>query len=140
MKVTVEHEYLGHTFKLTLESDVSEDLSAQNVHERIALVMNREMQRIAEITAVAVKDKQAAQEFQRAVSAARRDGKFVVDATVGRGERRLEVVNERGPSVVLGAGTKDVSGRFVIGEKTGRLLRTKPGTEVVAAEEDGGNQ
>lgn len=140
-KVTVEQEYLGHSFKLTFESDVSEDLSGFNVDERIALVMRRELQRVSEIVAVAVNDKRAAEELAQAQRAARQEGKFVVDATVGRGPRRFQTVDKRGPSVILGAGTKDVSGRLVVSEKTGRLLRSKPGVEIAAAEaEDGGQQ
>lgn len=140
-KVTVEREYLGHNFKLTFESDIKDDLSAFQVEERIHGVMNRELQRFSEISAVAIRDKRNADELEQARRTAP-EGQKVVDATVGR-TRRLAVVSaeERGPSVVLGAGNKDVTSRFVVGSKAGRLLRSQPGAEVVAAEdEDGGNQ
>ena len=137
-RVTVEQEYLGHNFKLTLESDVTEDLTEFNVDGRIHNLMRRVLQTHAENTAVALNDRKAAQELEEATRKARADGKFAVDATVGRGPRRFAIVDQRGPSVVLGAGGKETERRMVVGQG-GRLLRTKPGTEVVAAE-DGGNQ
>lgn len=99
MKVRLETKYLGHSCALTFESDIEEDLSQQQVEERIGNVMRRELQRFAEISAVGVKDKKAAEE--RAAEQRRRRASG-------------EPEPEKGPAITLAAGTKDpVLGRIV---------------------------
>jgi hypothetical protein len=99
MKLIVTREYLGKTFTLTLESDVTEDVSAFDVESRITKVMNREVQRFAEISAVALQDKtRAEQDLAERI----------------RRKHAGEPKPERGPSVVLAAGTKDEKGRAVV--------------------------
>lgn len=100
MQVSVTVEYLGRQYELTLKADVPEDLSAFNVKSRITAVLDREAQRCAEITAVALQDKAVAEAAEAEALERKRQG----------------IVLEKGPAMVLAAGTKDPSGRVIVGE------------------------
>jgi hypothetical protein len=96
VQLTVTTEYLGHTYKLTLEADVAEDLSDYNVKGRITGVLDRELQRCAEITAVALKDKTAA------------------ELAAHEARRAPKTREPKGPAMILAAGTKAPEGRIVL--------------------------
>jgi hypothetical protein len=96
MKNTIQTKYLGHNFSLTFESDVEEDLSEQEVEARITTVMRRELQRFAEISAVAVNDKKAAAKERDRINELKRSKA------------------KRGPAQILAAGTKGKEGRIVV--------------------------
>ena len=103
MEIVLRKEYLGHTFELTLKSSVDEDLSKQEVEPRVMMVLNRELQRCAEIIAVGVKDKAELARVTANIAARR-----------ARGEEPTP-----GPSMVLAAGTKAPEGRVVLQPKEG---------------------
>lgn len=100
MTVTLEQEYQGQTFSLTLSAPgITADLSRFEVESRIVGVLRRELQRFAEITMVALVDQADAD--QRATEARAR-------------KARGEPPPVTGPAQVLAAGTKDESGRVIV--------------------------
>jgi hypothetical protein len=98
VELTVKVTYLGHEYELTLKSDVAEDLSKFNVQGRISSVLAREAQRCAEITAVALKDKTAAE---------------LAELQARERKARGEVL-PAAPAQILAAGTKAPEGRTVV--------------------------
>jgi hypothetical protein len=101
VQLTVTTTYLGRTYTATLTADVPEDLSAFNVKGRITNVLDRELQRCAEITAVALQD-------QAAAALAEQDAR--------ERKARGEAPPPRGPTQILAANTKDPKGRVVVEE------------------------
>lgn len=98
MQQTLSLTYLGRSYSISFESDVDEDLSKFGVGPRINGVLQRELQRCAEITAVALQDQVVAAQ---------------ADAETRERKARGEVL-VKGPAMVLAAGTKAVSGRVVL--------------------------
>jgi hypothetical protein len=99
MKLTVNLSYLGQDFALTLESTApAVEINRTDVAARITNVLNRELQRFAEITTVALKDLAAAD---------------VAEAEVRARKARGEVL-PKAPAQVLAAGTKSPEGRVVL--------------------------
>jgi hypothetical protein len=100
VQLSVKVSYLGRDYELAFSSDVTEDLTRFDVGTRIAGVMQRELQRFAEISAVGLQDLTAAQAAEKDARERKARGEVVV----------------KGPAIVLAAGTKAPEGRVILGE------------------------
>jgi hypothetical protein len=99
VQLTVKTTYLGREYELAFSATVPEDLSTFDVQSRIAGVLQREVERFAQITAVALQDKAVAD---------------AADADERARKARGEAPAPKGPAMVLAAGTKASDGCVVL--------------------------
>jgi hypothetical protein len=99
MEITLSHAYHGQTFTLTFAAPgVTADLARFDVESRIALGLRREVQRYAEVVAVAIQDAEAADARDADARARKARGEIAIPQ----------------PAILLAAGTKEATGRVIL--------------------------